>query len=310
VIRFAVHPDMMRHAVRPPSVRSLALAAIASVAGASGLAGQIRGSEAAVVAQTVDGTTITVEYSRPVARGRALFGGLVPWNGLWTGANWATTLDVNRTIRLNGTDVPAAKYSVWITPRENAPWTVSLDRNARLFHNQKPDSTAEQIHLVATPEAAPHVEMLTWTFPAVAGDAAELRMQWGTTALPLRIVVQPTKPVALDPEDVRLYVGAYDMTMLPGTRWPGTGRLEVFEEGGLLRGRLPFPIHPDDELSFDLIPAGEHRFSPGLYRDGTLFNIEMGGTFEFDVKGGAATHVRLRALQGTVLGEGPRIEGK
>jgi hypothetical protein len=59
----------------------------------------------------------------------------------------------------------------------------------------------------------------------------------------------------------------------------------VFAVGNLLRGRMPFPIHPGDELEFDLVPAGQHRFSPALYRGGKLFNIEMGGTFEFDVDG-------------------------
>ncbi len=52
-------------------------------------AAQIRGSEAGVTAQTVDGTTLTIDYSRPSARGRALFGELVPWDVVWTpGANW------------------------------------------------------------------------------------------------------------------------------------------------------------------------------------------------------------------------------
>jgi hypothetical protein len=287
------------------------LAGLASGANATVVRAQIRGSEAAVVAQTVDGTTITVEYSRPVARGRDLFGGIVPWNVPWTGANWATTLEVNRPIRLNGEEVDTGKYAVWFIPRESRPWTVSLHRNARVFHNQRPDSTAAQIHIAVTPETGPHAELLTWSFPAVTGEAAALQMQWGTTTIPLRIVVQPTKPVALDPADRRRYLGDYEMTMLPAiARWPATGRLEVFEVDGILRGRLPFPIHPGDDLAFDLVPAGPDRFNPGIFRDGTLFNVEMGATFEFDVSGGKpATAVRLRAVQGTVLGEGPRAGG-
>lgn len=266
---------------------------------------QIRGSEQATLAQTIDGTTITVEYSRPHARGRTLFGELVAFGEPWTGANWATTLEANRDIRVNGTDVPAGKYSLWWIP-EAGTWTVFLDPNARLFHFEKPGPSPEQIRMQVEPREAPHSEMLTWVFPAVSGDAATLEMRWGTTALPLQIVVQPTKPVALQPEQRARYIGSFDMQMMEGIGWPTTGTFEVFERDGMLRGRLPFPVHPGDELEFDLVPAGRDRFSAGLYRDGKLFNIEMGATFEFDLEAGRATAVRLRGIEGTVFGSGTR----
>lgn len=273
--------------------------------GAVGAAAQIRGSEHAVVAQTIDGTTVTIEYSRPVARGRTLFGDLVPYDVVWTpGANWATTLDVDKDIRLNGTDVPAGKYSMWMVPRQGGQWRLSLDPNPEIFHFQKPDSSAEQIHIAAAPQDGPHAETLTWSFPAVTGDAAKLQFQWGEVAVPVDVVVQPTKPVILAADERAIYVGTYDMQMLEGIGWPTTGQLEIFEEGEMLRGKLPFPIHPGDELVFDLVPAGRHRFSPALYRGGKLFNIEQGGTFEFDVSGERATAIRFRGIEGTVFGQG------
>ncbi|MGH7573863.1 MAG: DUF2911 domain-containing protein [Longimicrobiales bacterium] len=273
--------------------------------GAGSAAAQIRGSEHAVVAQTIDGTTVTIEYSRPVARGRTLFGDLVPYDVVWTpGANWATTLDVDKDIRLNGTDVPAGKYSMWMVPRQGGQWRLSLDPNPEIFHFQKPDSSAEQIHIAAAPQDGPHAETLTWSFPAVTGDAAKLQFQWGEVAVPVDVVVQPTKPVMLAADERAIYVGTYDMQMLEGIGWPTTGQLEIFEEGEMLRGKLPFPIHPGDELVFDLVPAGRHRFSPALYRGGKLFNIEQGGTFEFDVSGERATAIRFRGIEGTVFGQG------
>jgi hypothetical protein len=284
---------------------SLSAAAIAGLIGTSSAGAQIRGSEQAVTAQTVDGTTVTLEYSRPVARGRKIFGELVPWNQPWTGANWATTLEIDKDIRLNGAEVPTGKYSVWVIPREGQ-WTVFLDPNHKLFHFQKPDSTDKQIHVAVSPETGPHVELLTWSFPAVTGDAAQLRMQWGTTSMPLQIVVQPSKAVALSEEDRGTYIGAYDLQLMEGMGWPVTGKLEVFDKDGVLRGRMPFPVHPGDELEFDLVPAGSQRFNPGLYRDGKLFNIEMGASFEFDVDGERATTVRLRGIEGTVFGSGVR----
>lgn len=271
----------------------------------SGTGAQIRASEAAVVSQTIDGTVLTLEYSRPSARGRDLFGALVPWNVVWTpGANWATTLEASRDVRLEGVEVPAGTYSVWMIPREER-WTLTLDRNAELFHFQKPDSTEEQIHVAVEPETGPHTEMLTWSFPTVVGDAAVLTMRWGATSVPMNVVVQPSTIAVPEGERDR-YVGAYDLEIVDGLGWPTSARLDVFEDGGTLRARLPFPFHPGDELTFDLVPAGTDRFSPGLYRDGELFNVEPGGTFEFDVEGDRAVTVRIRGAEGSVFGEGAR----
>lgn len=268
---------------------------------------QIRSSERGSVSQTLDGTTLTVGYARPAAHDRDLFGALVPYDIPWTGANWATTLETDKDVRLNGTEVPAGRYSVWIVPRE-ADWTVVLDLRAELFHFQKPDSTPDQIRFAATPGSGSHVERLTWTFPAVEGDAAMLRMAWGTTTLPIEVLVQPSRPATLTADERALYLGSYELSIIEGVGWPTEARIEVTEQDGRLRGWMPFPFHPGDELEFDLVPAGRGRFSPGLYRDGELVNIEMGGTFEFEFgDADVATHVRIRGIEGTVFGEGARI---
>jgi hypothetical protein len=293
----------MRNRILAGFCTVLALSALCAPSSADA---QIRASEAASVAQTIDGTRITLEYSRPSVRGRDLFGALVPWNVVWTpGANWATTMETDRDIRLNGVDVPAGRYSMWMIPRDGA-WTLTLNPNAKLFHFQKPDSTAEQIHVSVQPEPAPHKEVLTWSFPAVSGDAAVLAMNWGETRVPVDVVVQPSRPVTLSAEDRAQYLGVYRLEMMKGLGWPDAGRLEVFEDGEMLRGRLPFPIHPGDDLAFDLVPAGPDRFSPGIYHDGKLFTVEAGATFEFDLDAQSASAVRLRGPEGTVFGQGGR----
>jgi len=287
-----------------PPLRAAALAAAILAFPPAQADAQIRGSERASVSQTVDGTTITLDYARPSARGRSLFGGLVPWNVVWTpGANWATTLTVDREVRLGGVPVPAGDYSVWMIPRQGA-WTLTLNPEPRIFHFQKPDSTDGQIHIAVEAERADHVEMLTWSFPAVSGDGALLSMQWGDTRVPVELVVQPTRPAAVAAEDRALYVGRYGLSIMDGIGYPAEAYLEVTERDGRLRARMPFPIHPGDELEFDLIPAGDHRFSPGLYHGDELFNVEMGVSFEFDVQGGRARSVTMRGIEGTAFGTG------
>ncbi len=65
----------------------------------------------------VAGTAITVDYSRPLARGRTLVGGVIPYDQVWrTGANAATQLTIGAPLRLAGMSLPAGTYTLWTLP--------------------------------------------------------------------------------------------------------------------------------------------------------------------------------------------------
>ena len=85
----------------------LLAAAAALLLFASGAPAQPRGSERSTMTQIVNGTTLTLDFARPVARGREnLFGGVIHWGETWTpGANWATTLEV---VKVNSEDLERA----------------------------------------------------------------------------------------------------------------------------------------------------------------------------------------------------------
>ncbi|HUF68436.1 MAG TPA: DUF2911 domain-containing protein [Longimicrobiales bacterium] len=287
-------------------IRMALFTAISTVALADPSAAQIQASERAIVGQTIDGTELTIEYARPQVRGREIFGGIVPWDVVWTpGANWATTFDTSKDIKLNGVSVPAGKYSVWAVPRQSE-WLIMLNSEPQIFHFVKPDSTQAAVNIRATPETAPHSEMLTWSFSRVTGDFATLALNWGTTAVPIRVEVPATRPV-LTADEIAMYVGTYDMSVVPvDPTWPETATLEVFEENGKLRGRMSFTIHPVDDTVFDMVPTGPGRFNPGLYHDGEFFNVEMGVGFDFTDDGERATAFRFVGGEGSVFGEGKR----
>src|SRR5918994_1693613 len=75
-------------------------------------------SQAAAVSQRIANAEITVTYSRPVARGRELFGALVPYDQVWNpGADQATAIAFTRDVQINEQPLAADKYSVWTIPR-------------------------------------------------------------------------------------------------------------------------------------------------------------------------------------------------
>jgi len=158
---------------------------------------QVMASEHGMVEQQVDGTTITIEYYRPQARGRTnLIGGVVKFGSTWTpGANWATTIEVNKEVHIEGQPVPKGKYSVWTIPQQDQ-WTVILSSTWKRFHVQGPDPSAREIRFTVKPQEAPELDVLTFSFPDVAADSTTLLLRWGTTAVPLHIEVMPSNAVA------------------------------------------------------------------------------------------------------------------
>ena len=63
---------------------------------------------------------ITIDYGQPHARGRKIFGGLVPYGDVWRlGANWATRLTLDFDVRFGELDVPRGEYTLFMLPRGN-----------------------------------------------------------------------------------------------------------------------------------------------------------------------------------------------
>jgi hypothetical protein len=171
--------------MRPGLLRSIALLFVgSSIASAQGYPFSQRGS----VSQTIAFTTIKITYGRPVARGRELFGALVPWDSIWhPGADSATLLVLNHDALVEGQPVKAGEYSVWLIPREHTAWTLILNRKAHVFHKPYPGPGGDALRVDVVPEQVSPIEALEYSFPTVLRDEATLRIQWGTTAIPIHI---------------------------------------------------------------------------------------------------------------------------
>lgn len=178
------------------SALMLPLLAILSASVALPLHGQQRDpiplSQHQVLTQSVGWVEVEVEYRRPVARGRDLFGALVPFGEAWTpAADSAAILAFSDEVWVEGHSVPAGEYSLWLIPRA-APrsWTVILSNAARVFHAPYPDGD-DFVRFEVSPGEASYVETLQIGFPRVEGAEATLVVQWGEVALPLGLRITP-----------------------------------------------------------------------------------------------------------------------
>lgn len=287
---------------------------VIAAAGLLGFAGpaervpaQVRASEAATISQTVDGTVMTIAYSRPQARGRdSLFGRVVHLGETWTpGANWATTLDVNKDVRVNGHSLPAGTYSVWMIPRPDE-WTVIVDPQARRFHTQRPTESDRQIRFAVKPDSGAHVEVLTWSFPIVRRDGAVARLQWGSATVALDIAVQPTRRPRLA-GSVAAYLGAYTLTFSgPEGESPPLNATVLERDGGLYVRITPVfdaTIDPDAAL----YPIGEHTFRIAFQKDGQDFDVETDAKLIFRMNGGKATGFDMLGVDDAPWGRAVRV---
>jgi DUF2911 family protein len=295
------------HRFRALSPASLALALVMPAA----VSAQFRASEAASISQTIDGTRISVEFSRPQARGRdPLFGKVVRWGETWTpGANWATTLEVSKDVKVNGHAVAKGKYSVWMVVRRESDWTVVLDPQSHRFHMSPPDSSAQQIRFAVRPEQRPFLEILTWSFPMNRITGATLTMQWGTTYVPLEVEVQPSHPLTLAVERSGAYLGTYDFLWKSGSGMPESTKPVAFTityEDGRLVGR--WNPAPDPEMArVVLVALTGDWFLTGFFDEkGTVYDLETEMVFEFAMQEGRAVSFEIRGLGDAVMATGKR----
>lgn len=147
-------------------------------------------SQRARVDQTVAFTDISIVYGRPVARGRVLFGdsALVKYDTIWhPGADSATRVTFSHDVKLEGHDVKAGEYTVWLIPRASKPWTFILSRAAHVFHQPYPGEASDALRVDVTPERGAHMETLAFYFPVVLRDEAVMRIHWGEMILPVRL---------------------------------------------------------------------------------------------------------------------------
>lgn len=98
--------------------------------------------EASFTQQLVTGE-ISVHYSRPLARGRKVFGGLVPFDSLWrTGAGGATTIHLTEEIILGDKQLKVGKYALFTIPGLHE-WTIIINADTTLHgafgYNSKND---------------------------------------------------------------------------------------------------------------------------------------------------------------------------
>jgi hypothetical protein len=128
-----------------------------------------------------DGATITVDYSSPRAKGRKIFGGLVPYGEVWRlGANEATTFVTSSEVTVGGTKVPAGSYTLFAVPNADN-WKLVISKKTGEWGTKYagPDSDLARVNM-KTSTLPSAMENFTITFDKT-GSACTMRVEWEKT---------------------------------------------------------------------------------------------------------------------------------
>ena len=148
-----------------------------------------RPSQHQTITQRVGLTDIIIDYSRPNAKEREIFGDLVPYEKVWrTGANAATTIETNSYITVQGQALAPGKYAIFTTPRDGGIWQIMINSKWDQWGSRdyKPEFDMVTVD-VPVRTMNDYTESFTIGFDQVLGDEAIMYLQWANTRVEISI---------------------------------------------------------------------------------------------------------------------------
>jgi len=129
---------------------------------------------------TVGDLTIKINYNAPSARGRTLWGELVPNGKVWrTGANKATTFEINQDVLINGEKLMAGKYALFTIPNEKE-WTIIFNKEADQWGAYSYDAGKDALRIkVNTGKSPEFSEQMTFDVGDNDENIGVVSFRWG-----------------------------------------------------------------------------------------------------------------------------------
>lgn len=135
---------------------------------------------------------ITVNYSRPSAKGRTVYGDLVPYGKIWrTGANAATKITFTDKVKIEGKEVAAGTYAIYSVPNKDS-WDVMIYNDLKLGGNVAEYKTENEVARVTVKPitTADKTETFTININNVRSDSANLELVWENTKVSVLITTE------------------------------------------------------------------------------------------------------------------------
>jgi tetratricopeptide (TPR) repeat protein len=148
-----------------------------------------RDSQRAVVSQRIGLTDVTITYHRPLAAGRKIWDGLVPYGKVWrAGANENTTIEFTDPVTVEGQALAKGIYGLHMIPGADS-WTVIFSKNHTSWGSFTYNQAEDALRVTVKPEPCEFHEALQYEFDDVKPDSTEVTLKWEKLAVPIRVSV-------------------------------------------------------------------------------------------------------------------------
>jgi tetratricopeptide (TPR) repeat protein len=146
-------------------------------------------SQHARVTQRIGITDITIDYHRPLVRGRKIFGGLQAYGQVWrAGANYNTTVEFSDPVTVEGQPLPKGVYGLHLIPGETS-WVVIFSKNSTSWGSFTYDKAEDALRVTVQPRAVENQEALSYDFDDPKPNSALITMRWERVAVPFKVEV-------------------------------------------------------------------------------------------------------------------------
>lgn len=134
-------------------------------------------------------SSIEINYSRPAAKGRKVFGDLVPFGKIWrTGANGATKITFGEDVKVGGIPVKSGSYAIYSVPNANE-WEIIINKganNSGLTGYKTEDDVAR--FKVKPMQLSMNIESFTIMLGNLTASSASVQILWENTAVEFPVV--------------------------------------------------------------------------------------------------------------------------
>ncbi|HEU4415869.1 MAG TPA: DUF2911 domain-containing protein [Candidatus Angelobacter sp.] len=155
-----------------------------------------RDSQHAKLLQRVGITDITINYHRPLVKGRKVWGGLVPYGQVWrAGANENTTIEFSDPVSIEGKPLAKGIYGLHMLPTENE-WTVIFSKTSTAWGSFTYKESEDALRVTVKPQPAEMKEALAYEVDSVTPDSAVVTLRWEKLAVPFKVSVNTHDVVA------------------------------------------------------------------------------------------------------------------
>ena len=138
----------------------------------------LKGSPHRTAMAIVNGNHVHIEYNSPGVKGRAIWGGLVPFDKVWaTGAHIATSVQFSKDVTVNNKKIPAGQYAFFTIPGKEK-WTVILNTRYDQHMADDYDEKEDVVRMDVKPEEHSLTPRLTYNVKTTNNNSGEITMQW------------------------------------------------------------------------------------------------------------------------------------